>query len=100
MLWPTLSTSYLLFGIDYFILISSLFTLAINSFIYCIQPPIIPASELDRDFSYSTLVKESRLETSTILSVKIDLEKAVPIPILSNRTISLVNRSSSYPFIS
>jgi len=76
---------------DCFILISSLFTLAINSFIHCIRPPIIPASKSDRDFSYSTLVKESCLETSTILSVKIDLEKAVSIPILETSAILSVN---------
>jgi len=72
---------------DCFISFSSLFILAINSFIYYIWLPIIPASKLDRDFSYSTLVKESYPETSTILSIKTDLKKAVSIPILETSAI-------------
>jgi len=36
------------------------------------------------------------LETSAILFIDIDLGKAVPIPILTNRTISLVIESSYF----
>jgi hypothetical protein len=73
--------------------------LAVNFFIYNIWLPIIPASELDWYFSYGTLVKESRLKTGIILFVETDLEKAVPILILNDKTTSLVNGSSFYPSI-